>query len=186
MELHQLRYFCAIAAAVCGWLKRKAIGAFLGGLWSRATKWFWGYVHQRLKTVDKPDPSTPPAAPTNERTYRGRFLRVFHYGHLHEGFFEIENNGRFTKVPIRETSLLSGVNRGALVEIDTQVEPYPRLRSRIACACLRLNLFDGRNGAPLGSRSAVGPMDPTVVPHPSMIHARSVIESVPQISRSPF
>lgn len=113
----------ALVILAWGWAKHKAIGAFTGALSRKATRGFWSYVNKRVKAADKPGSAL--TTPTNQRTYRGRFCGYFQYENPpHEWFFRIESNGTFTSVPVIKTNLLSGLNPGALIEIDTQVGPY--------------------------------------------------------------
>jgi len=80
-----------VVVGVFGWLKHKAIGAVTGAAWSGANKWFGGYVQRQLQTVEKPTTPQAAPAPTNQRTYRGRFGGYFQYeNHPCDWFFEIE------------------------------------------------------------------------------------------------
>lgn len=115
------------AVAVVGWLKRKAIATFTGAVWKAVDKGFWNFIHRKLQSVEKPSSSTTQVQPANQRTYRGRFNGYFQYENPpREWFFEIENDGTFTKVPVLKTNLnlFSGVTPGTPVEVDTQVGVY--------------------------------------------------------------
>lgn len=113
-------------AAVAGWafIKRKAIATLTVVLWNEAKRRFWTYVHRQIQTVARPStPAPAQASPSNQKTYRGTFVGTFQHSNWpREHFFEIENGGTRTKVPIIQTNLLSGVQRGASVEIDTRTD----------------------------------------------------------------
>jgi len=99
--------------AVCVWVKRKAIAAVTQAVSDRC----WGYVRHQLGTeANKAMPAS------TERTYKGAFRGCMQYeNYPHEYFFELVDGKMTTKVPIFQTNLLSAIQNGALVEIDTQV-----------------------------------------------------------------
>ena len=100
-----------------GWIKRKAAGGLITSLKKAANERFWSYVRDQLKTESKQNSSALP----HERTYRGTFYGCAQYANYpNEWCFTLVHDGVTTKVPIFKTNLLSGVQNGALVEIDTQ------------------------------------------------------------------
>lgn len=105
----------AACALAFGWLKRKTITTALGATRRVASERFWAYIGRKVQANGK-------AASTNEKTYRGTFVIYSQYANYpHEYFFELVNNGVTTKVPVMKTNLLSGVQRGEHVEIDTRI-----------------------------------------------------------------
>lgn len=102
--------------AAYGWLKRKAIAASSGAIVNAASDRFWSYLRRKVQ----PDAKSVPAAPTNARTYKGIFLGYNQYANYpHERYFTLSHEGITTKVPVTQTNLLSGVQQGAVVEVDT-------------------------------------------------------------------
>ena len=98
-------------------MKRKAVAALISSVKKAANERFWGYVRDQLKPESKQNSSALP----HERTYRGTFYGCAQYANYpNEWFFTLVHDGVTTKVPIFKTNLLSGVQNGALVEIDTQ------------------------------------------------------------------
>ena len=107
-----------VGVACYGWLKRKAIGTVSGAATSAASERFWGYVRRKLKTDAKTDTSEP----TYERTYRGIFRGYSQSANPpSDRFFTLVNDGTIFKVPVMRTNLLSGIQHGEFVEIDTRV-----------------------------------------------------------------
>jgi len=106
------------ALAVWGFLKHKAISAFISALKRAASERFWGYVRENLQTNARHSPQ----APSNERTYKGFFMGFSQYeNYPNEHFITlIDEDGGMVKVPVARTNLLSGVQHGALVKIDTR------------------------------------------------------------------
>jgi|GEM_PF-7098273 len=106
-----------VCVAILGWLKRRAIATAGGALRSTASERFWGYFRKKLQT------DTKPAAPAmfTEKTYTGIFHGCSQYANYpHETCFELEQDGMITKVPIFKTNMLTGVQHGQFVEIDTR------------------------------------------------------------------
>src|ERR1700680_1879278 len=102
--------------AVFGWIKRKAIAGLMTSIKKAASERFWGHVRTQLRTEPKKDMS----ASSKERTYKGAFHGCMQYeNYPHEWFFELVSDKVTTKVPILRTNLLSAIQNGALVEIDT-------------------------------------------------------------------
>jgi hypothetical protein len=63
--------------------------------------------------------------PTNEKTYRGIFNGYSQYTNWpHEHVVTLVNSDMVTKVPVVRTNMLSGVQPGEFVEIDTQTGIY--------------------------------------------------------------
>ena len=98
-------------------IKRKAIGAFTGGLWKATVARFWSFVHSQLQKVA---PHSARVAPANERTYRGKFCGCRQFeNYPHEHYFELIDGSTTIKVPVMRTNLFSGVQTGVLVQVDT-------------------------------------------------------------------
>jgi len=77
-----------------------------------AMAWCWKELRKRVS----PDP--------NAKTYKGTFQGFYQFeNYPHEWFFTVIHKCVITKVPTMKTNLLSSVQRGAFVEIDTQVLP---------------------------------------------------------------
>jgi len=105
--------------ALWGFVKHKAITAFLGTARDAASERFWSYVREKLQTNAK---HTTQSA-SNERTYRGIFMGLAQYENYpneHSVTLIDEHGGGMMKIPVARTNLLSGVQHGALVKIDTR------------------------------------------------------------------
>jgi hypothetical protein len=102
--------------ATWGWLKRKAISTAVGAVGGAVNDRFWGHLRKQLRI-----PSAAPT-PSNLRSYRGIFEGCHQYANYpHENYFTLTDGSTRTKVPIIKTNLLSGVQHGETVEVDTQV-----------------------------------------------------------------
>jgi hypothetical protein len=79
-----------------------------------------GWVYGKMMSHHSPRDSS-------ERTYRGIFQDQWYASTPHPmNFFKITHDGVTTTVPIASTSLLFGLKKGTLVEIDTEVsEGFP-------------------------------------------------------------
>jgi hypothetical protein len=105
--------------ALWGFLKHKAIAAFIGAAKDAASGRFWGYVREKLQTNAKH--TSQPAS--NERAYQGVFMGLAQYeNYPNEHCITLldEHGGGMMKIPVARTNLLSGVSAGALVKIDTR------------------------------------------------------------------
>ncbi len=104
--------------ATLGWLKGKAIAATTRAAGKAAHDRFWNYVRKNVQAHDK----LPVNSPFSERTYRGTFQGYSQYPYPpRDTFFTLVQDGVTSTVPIFKTNLLSRVQRGTLVEIDTRV-----------------------------------------------------------------
>ena len=102
----------AAVIALVVFIKRKAIGASTAAARDIIKKKFFGWFSKNL----------PYQKPANERTYKGIFMGFFQYSNPpHEWFFTLLENGTEYKVPTMRSNLLSGVQEGTSIEIDTQV-----------------------------------------------------------------
>jgi hypothetical protein len=108
------------ALGVWGWAKHKAIaevtGAATNAIDSRLFGWFGKKLHAHL-----PPPSESQTSPRDERTYRGLFQGFHQYAnHPNEWAVTlVDESGTTIKVPLFRTNLLTGVQYGDVVEIDT-------------------------------------------------------------------
>jgi hypothetical protein len=105
--------------ALWGFVKHKTIAAFMGAAKDAAGEHFWGYVRGKLQTNSKQ--IAQPAF--NEKTYRGIFMGLAQYeNYPNEHCITLidEHGGGTMKIPVARTNLLSGVQHGALVKIDTR------------------------------------------------------------------
>jgi hypothetical protein len=101
-------------------IKRKAISALTNAAWNSADKWLWTFVHGRLQKVAPTPQPLQRQVPANERTYRGKFYGCHQFANYpHEHYFTLIDGSTTIKVPVTKTNLLSGVQTGALVQIDT-------------------------------------------------------------------
>ncbi len=114
MTWHQLltsrliAYFFGILVLLIVAIKARAIEASGRAI----VDWF-------SRKIQKKAPTDPRA-----RTYKGKFQGFYRYSnYLHEWFVTLLHKGVTTKVPTLKTNLLTGVQIGATVEIDTQVLP---------------------------------------------------------------
>jgi hypothetical protein len=108
--------------AAYGWLKRKAIATAVGGLRHAAGQRFWDYLRRQLQADEKPGAPATKAPPIYEKTYRGIFHGYNQYANSpKEHFFTLFHDGTTVRVPVMQTNLLSGVQHGEFVEIDTKV-----------------------------------------------------------------
>jgi hypothetical protein len=118
LALHPWGYASTAAFAVAVLIKRKAIGAATSAAWQRIKEGFFRWFSKNL----------PHQKPTSEKTYKGTFKGFFQYSNPpHEWFFTLVENGTEHKVPTMRSNLLSGVQQGTPVEIDTQVLPGARV-----------------------------------------------------------
>ncbi len=100
--------------ALVAFIKRKAIGAATSAMRNAAKEKFFSWFGKNL----------PRQKPTFEKTYKGIFMGFFQYAlPPHEWFFTVIEDGIEHKVPTMRSNLLTGVQHGAGVEIDTQVLP---------------------------------------------------------------
>src|SRR5208337_1292268 len=114
LSLHPWGYFSTAAVALVVFIKRKAIGAAVLAAWKAITGKFFRWFSKNL----------PNQKPTNEKTYKGVFMGYSQYSNFpHEWSFTLVENGIEHKVPTMRSNLLSGVQPGAFIEIDTQVFP---------------------------------------------------------------
>jgi hypothetical protein len=111
-----------VAAGLLLWaaVKRKAISALTNAARASADKWFWTFVYGRIQKVAPPPQPRPRQAPSNERTYQGKFYGCHQFANYpHEHYFTLIDGSTTIKVPVMKTNLFSGVQTGALVQIDT-------------------------------------------------------------------
>jgi hypothetical protein len=114
LALHPARYAVYLLVIGLGLLKRKAIAAAARVATNAVTSWFWNAVRKRVL----------PGSHSNGKTYRGTFYAYGQYeNYPHECFFRLVHEGVATTVPVMRTNLLTGVQPGSFVEIDTQVLP---------------------------------------------------------------
>ena len=107
-------YAVAFFAAIFAFAKRKVISATLEKAKVSASNKFWSWLSGKVAPTQK----------NNGRTYKGTFQGYFEYANYpRECYFEVIQDGVETKVPVSRTNLLSGVQPGILVEIDTEVVP---------------------------------------------------------------
>jgi hypothetical protein len=108
-------HLTALFAVALATAKRKAISAAIKKAKESVEKWFWGWVRGKVASPNRPN---------YDKTYKGAFQIYSRYANYpHEWFFEILQDGTLTKVPVMATNLLTGVQHGTFVEIDTQVLP---------------------------------------------------------------
>jgi len=108
---------------VWAWLKHRTIAGVSSAATKAAESRFFGWFGKKLYAASPPPITT--GKPNNERTYRGVFQSCLQYANPPaEHFFTLEDRGSTIKVPIVRTNLLSGVQRGEFVEIDTRVGIY--------------------------------------------------------------
>ena len=116
----------AAALVIVGFVKRKAIGSVIGAAWkavtNKADKWLWRYVSRKVKAAEPPSENAPRGVHQYEKIYRGKFVGYFqHTLYPKENFFELEESGGRTKVPVMMTNMLSGIQPATMVRIDTLV-----------------------------------------------------------------
>jgi hypothetical protein len=113
--VHVVAVFAVVYAAA----KMNVLSAAVKKAKDSAVNWFGGYVRGKVAPV-----------PLNyDRTYKGTFQGYFRYSNPpHEWFVDLLCDGIETKVPVMSTNLLTGVQHGTFVEIDTQILPGPRWR----------------------------------------------------------
>jgi hypothetical protein len=111
MGLHPWGYIVAASLALVAFVKRKVIGAVASTAQRAAKNKFFGWFSKNL----------PRENLGKERTYRGIFMGYAQYENPpHEWFFTLVENGVTHKVPTWQSNLLSGVQPGSFVEIDTE------------------------------------------------------------------
>jgi hypothetical protein len=116
LALHPWGYVVAAVFALGLFIKRKTIGALTSAAWNAAKKKFFGWFSDNL----------PQRKSGAERTYRGIFMGCAQYENPpHEWYFTLVENGVTHKVSVWASNLLSGVQHGSWVEIDTE-----RIRDR--------------------------------------------------------
>ena len=116
--LHPWRYVTARVLALVAFIKRKAIGAATSAMRNTAKEKFFGWFDKNL----------PRQKRKNGKTYRGIFMGFFQYeSPPHEWFFTVCEDDIEHKVPTMSSNLLTGVQRGSVVEIGTEVLPGARV-----------------------------------------------------------
>lgn len=112
--------------AFYAFLKHKAITTAFGAIKTAAADRFWGHVRKQVQAGAPP--AAPPAARPvnhNERTYRGSFRGYNQFSAPpRQYFFELVHEGTLLTVPVVPTNLLTGIQHGENVEVDTQVGIY--------------------------------------------------------------
>jgi hypothetical protein len=118
LSLHPWGYVSTAAVALVVFTKRKAIGAAVLAAWKVVKEKFFSWFSKNL----------PNQRPGNEKTYKGVFMGYSQYANPpHEWSFTLVENGTEHKVPTMRSNLLSGVQPGAFIEIDTQVLPSAKV-----------------------------------------------------------
>jgi hypothetical protein len=118
LALHPWGYVIAAAVALSAFIKRKAILAATSAAAKALKEKFFGWLSKNL----------PGQKPTYEKTYKGIFMGFHQYSNFpREFFFTVIDGNIEHKVPTMHSNLLSGVQDGAFVEIDTQVFPAAKV-----------------------------------------------------------
>ena len=112
LSLYPRASLSTAAVALIVVIKRKAIRAATSAAWKTIKEKFFSWCSKNL----------PNQRPTDERTYRGVFMGYIQYSsYPHEWFFTLVENEIEHKVPTMRSNLLSGVDPGTFIEIDTHV-----------------------------------------------------------------
>jgi len=115
---HPWRYVTARVLALVAFIKRNAIGAATSAMRNKPKEKFFGWFDKNL----------PRQKRKNAKTYRGIFMGFFQYeSPPHGWFFFVCEDDIEHKVPTMSSNLLTGVQHGSVVEIDTQVLPGARV-----------------------------------------------------------
>jgi len=115
---HPWRYVTARVLALVAFIKRNAIGAATSAMRNTPKEKFFGWFDKNL----------PRQKRKNAKTYRGIFMGFFQYeSPPHGWFFFVCEDDIEHKVPTMSSNLLTGVQHGSVVEIDTQVLPGARV-----------------------------------------------------------
>jgi hypothetical protein len=118
LALHPWGYVVAAALALGLFIKGKAIGAATSAMWRKLDSWFW----EKMRTKLQIQPHAGQTGQTDCRTYKGIFVDyVFSSTPYPRHTLTMSCNGFQVNVPVDNTSLLSGIKRGTLIEVDTEV-----------------------------------------------------------------
>jgi hypothetical protein len=110
-------YVTTALVLLVGFLKRKTISAATSAMWRKLDSWFWEKMRTKLQIQSQTNPSE-----TDCRTYKGTFVDYVYKSTPYPCHtLTMSSNGFQVNVIVNDTSLLIGIKRGTLIEVDTEV-----------------------------------------------------------------